>query len=265
MWYILNPWDMLWGTALKGINWRVIWKGSLLFFFISLSRRFCLWTKLTFSGRRSYSLADTWDFTFLVIKVCRRWLPYIFWYDEFPCESEYKHMMDVKPILLIFNKNKTNTISVLGISHLHCNYPNVEKLTLVKMKLKYILLTWDTPVLAQLLLLQSWHDLFKILYGMELFVCMSLYCFAGWCLDCIPAVHWVIRIPSGLMLSKYSHTVLCCYISFILGRSWSHIFQTHSQQLRSKRSCFYWGIEMENLQSRFSLEASVSFYQYLMN
>lgn len=49
----------------------ILWSYNSFFIqFIFLSPyRFCSWTKLTFSRRKSCTLGGTWDFTFLVIKV----------------------------------------------------------------------------------------------------------------------------------------------------------------------------------------------------
>lgn len=76
--HIFDLWVMLRETALKGGLLIIVNVVFFVFFFIHntgamfLSYRFCLWTKLTFSRRRSYTQEDTWDFTFLVITVCWR-------------------------------------------------------------------------------------------------------------------------------------------------------------------------------------------------
>ena len=41
-----------------------------------ISCRFCSWTKRISFGRRSYTLEDTWDFTYPVIKVCHQCIVY---------------------------------------------------------------------------------------------------------------------------------------------------------------------------------------------
>ena len=154
---------------LKVINSRVI-----SFFFIHIyvafpfPHRFCSWTKQTFSGRRSYTRTDTWDFTYLVIKVR------VFW----------------------FNIKTAPMFANLRNCHI--------------------------PVPAQLSL-----------------TCVRLHFPAGWF-----TVRWVIRIPSGQRLSPYSHTVPC--LSFPLSRSWSYIYQTHSQHEKQTPVMFYLCVKQKN-------------------
>lgn len=71
-----------WITFTFFIDTVIDWKSStrgLFHFFIHtyvafpFPNRFCLWTKQTFSGRRSFTRTDTWDFTYLVIKVRVFW------------------------------------------------------------------------------------------------------------------------------------------------------------------------------------------------
>lgn len=76
---VLNFWCgefLFWRVWLFPSKAKLTWWSHSLSSWITchrfLSYRFCSWTKLTFSRRRSCTQEDTWDFTFLVIKViCR--------------------------------------------------------------------------------------------------------------------------------------------------------------------------------------------------